>query len=738
MKLGVVVDGRGGSPAWRVEALGARLVSLPLVAGYDPTRYLETFRRKGWDVLLVLGPRALDDPGNWRASARRALLRVEELAGLGLVTDLALGHEPDDGWAGDPMADDPLVAPRGGVGSWVLSRPDLAELLHRARSRPRHGLPLWLGGLSSGRAEWLSGLDLSQLDGVLLHPYATADPGPLLDAVHLELAAQGQDGRVAVGIGELGRSDQTMRRGAIADWLGMNLGLLIGRGDVERAYVCCDSDLTLDGYGAFDAEERAKPAVAAVFRASALLATVGRPAPLVETETSPEPEPEDEPEAETERGWPRALPIPAEAMAEALADGEGSWALTHAVAGVWPLVAPHLDLYGVGDEAEVGVALAAAFWAATGGAFRSVTEEGLYDRCERLHGRDTPAGAALGNLRHGDGHRFRARGLLPIRGRAAYEQCGTAAGLDLVADPDLLAEPEVAVAVACAMFEANGLWEAARRGDYVRIGRVISAGLNGHEALVGAAQRLWAAVDAAWPHPVPDEAPRIRDVFARAIGQTGRPYRLGGGTQAGFDAGGLLAWAYGSGGGAALPTDPDAIAGWTAPIGPERAVAGDIVLYAYGDPSRGGARFAHVGMVTERADLVLDVRAGLGVGARPHIRGAVRRYRRVLLEDRLATEDEAMWQARYEEALGKVDELADRLERERTRLAARPPTVERPIEKAPKPEHVEYGAAMARHEAHVAALLDEADLGLEKLAGELRGLRGATETQPPDSTEGGG
>ena len=53
----------------------------------------------------------------------------------------------------------------------------------------------------------------------------------------------------------------------------------------------------------------------------------------------------------------------------------------------------------------------------------------------------------LGNVKEGDGPRFRARGYLPIVGRSSYAQIGDQLGLPLTDRPELAAWPEVAVEI---------------------------------------------------------------------------------------------------------------------------------------------------------------------------------------------------------------------------------------------------------------------------------------------------
>jgi putative chitinase len=88
-------------------------------------------------------------------------------------------------------------------------------------------------------------------------------------------------------------------------------------------------------------------------------------------------------------------------------------------------------------------------------------------------------GGRMGNVRPGDGYRFRGRGLIQLTGRANYEHFAQVLGIELAHDPDLAAEPETACLIAGAYWHDKGLNAFADLGDILGLTRKINGGQTG-------------------------------------------------------------------------------------------------------------------------------------------------------------------------------------------------------------------------------------------------------------------
>lgn len=85
----------------------------------------------------------------------------------------------------------------------------------------------------------------------------------------------------------------------------------------------------------------------------------------------------------------------------------------------------------------------------------------------------------LGNVRPGDGKRFKGRGPIQLTGRSNYQRYGRALGVDLVADPPRAATHQVGFRVAGLFWQRNGLNELADQQRFRDITRRINGGFNG-------------------------------------------------------------------------------------------------------------------------------------------------------------------------------------------------------------------------------------------------------------------
>ena len=88
----------------------------------------------------------------------------------------------------------------------------------------------------------------------------------------------------------------------------------------------------------------------------------------------------------------------------------------------------------------------------------------------------------LGNVKRGDGKKYRGRGPIQITGRANYEKYGKKLGLDLVNKPELAETPEVGVKIAVAYWTDHNLNAFADKDDLRAITKRINGGYNGYNS----------------------------------------------------------------------------------------------------------------------------------------------------------------------------------------------------------------------------------------------------------------
>lgn len=117
----------------------------------------------------------------------------------------------------------------------------------------------------------------------------------------------------------------------------------------------------------------------------------------------------------------------------------------------------------------------------------------------------------LGNVRPGDGRRYKGRGPLQLTGRDNYRRYGQILGLDLEGNPELAAQPDVGARIAALYWHLNKLNAFADRDDLRAITRRINGGYNG---LADRAAKV-ARAKAAFKVGPMDDAPVLLQVGSR-------------------------------------------------------------------------------------------------------------------------------------------------------------------------------------------------------------------------------
>jgi len=717
----------GGSPLWRLGALSAQGIRLPLYWPADIEPYLENVKDGGGQVVLVLDRDSFEDWNDWRNSADQTFDRVEQMLDKKLVDALVVGNEWDDGWQGPGMDDDPRIAPRGGVSSWVMPFDEIGQMVAWAAARLAGRVPLILGGMSSGQPAAIDSLDLSKVSALSIHPYGKRPArdwpspdwgfgfvGDWLDALASKLAERGLTGRVRLTVGELGVNKYETGTGLMAEWFARMLSYLNSRGDVDFSSVFCDGDDNVDGYGQFKIGDRPEPSVAVIQAAFAAYATQNQGQPLLKLEVAepvpePVPEPEEPEPTEPEPGWWDEQ-FTAEEIVWAFAQVNpqvDQGALFANVSAYWPMFGEWFASVGQTQSAAAKSAVLATIGVETAWTFTPLDEYGGYDYFERMYGPQTSVGQSLGNVYQGDGARYHGRGFIQLTGRSNYRTYGGLFGIDLEGDPDQAKDPYWASGAMVTYFQRRDLWTQANAGNWEQVRRGVNGGLNGYDAFIGVVNAL-AQVEGTDRQPPAGET--IQQVLARVneegVKHLGDPYVWDGEEPGGFDCSGYVAYCYQTALGIKLPSFTDAL--YDATDRTTEPVAGDIVLYEYYDGYQPGVRFPHVGLVTSDAGVTLDARGGVGVGFHPHVNGAVLYYRRarglgsVVAAPRPEApqgvpDTEAEWREKFIVVVSEIgDRVADELEIERSKLDdyGPPPKRPKPIDKMTKADAIAYIRAL--------------------------------------------
>lgn len=102
------------------------------------------------------------------------------------------------------------------------------------------------------------------------------------------------------------------------------------------------------------------------------------------------------------------------------------------------------------------------------------TERGKASYFDRYDGRKD-----LGNVRPGDGRRFRGRGWIQLTGRYNYRKAGEALGIDLENNPEMAADPDTANQVALWYFDTRVMNRVSDPRNIKAVTKAVNGGYNG-------------------------------------------------------------------------------------------------------------------------------------------------------------------------------------------------------------------------------------------------------------------
>lgn len=112
--------------------------------------------------------------------------------------------------------------------------------------------------------------------------------------------------------------------------------------------------------------------------------------------------------------------------------------------------------------------------------FQKMTEVGSKEYFNRYDPKHSPKKAKiLGNVKPGDGARYKGRGFLQITGRDNYRRAGQALGLPLEKNPDLASDPKVAAQIAVWFWKNRVRPEVQDFSDTIAVTSKINPSMNG-------------------------------------------------------------------------------------------------------------------------------------------------------------------------------------------------------------------------------------------------------------------
>lgn len=109
----------------------------------------------------------------------------------------------------------------------------------------------------------------------------------------------------------------------------------------------------------------------------------------------------------------------------------------------------------------------------------ALESDGFKTLQEYASGKEYEGRKDLGNVKAGDGVRYKGRGIFQLTGRANYATMTNKLGIDLIGNPELAATGEISVQTAMEYWKSHKLNEFADKDDVLTITKRINGGTNG-------------------------------------------------------------------------------------------------------------------------------------------------------------------------------------------------------------------------------------------------------------------